>query len=126
MRREPGEGDAPHMVQHLVDVDLGALDRAVREHVHALDKVADAVHLVLDQQAELAVRLARALLQELRRAADAGERVLHLMRQHGRHRRCAARGAAEVELPVQHLRRRGVLQRQHHAARQLRQQGAMG
>ena len=41
-----------------------------------------------------------ALLQQLRRAADAGQRVLHLMRQHRRHGRGAARRAEEVQLPV--------------------------
>jgi hypothetical protein len=48
----------------------------------SLDEVLDPVGLVLDELAELAVALVRALLEKLRGAADAGQRVLHLMRQH--------------------------------------------
>ena len=67
----------------------------------------DAVGLVADQPGQLAVRRRRRLLEKLRRAADAGERVLHLMRQHRRHapspsaRRCGAsaggRSCAAIE-----------------------------
>ena len=102
------------------------LHRAVGEHVHPVDQVADAVGLVLDELAEFAVAVVDArLFQQLRGAADARQRVLDLMRQHLRHRRGATGGAEEIELAVHHLRGGAIVQRQHHPARHLRQRPAM-
>ena len=55
------------------------------------------------------------LLEQLRRAADAGERVLHLVRQHRGHRRHRARGVAMGELAVDLVGDRALLQRHHDA-----------
>ncbi len=119
VRREPGLRQAPHMLQHPVDVDRAALDRLLAEHLHAVDQRADAVRLVADQHGELPVGLAHAALQQLRGAADAGERVLHLVRQHRRHAADRSGGDAEHGLAVQRPGGRGVLQREQHAARLL-------
>ena len=64
-------------------------------------------------------------LQQLRRAANAGQRVLHLMRQDRRHAGDAARGAAERELAIERAGGRGVLQHQQHRAGFLRQRRAL-
>ena len=104
-----------HVVQHLVDVDRAALDRpAVGERLHAVDQRDDAVGLLADQAWSARARLSRhRLLEELGRAADAGQRVLHLVRQHGGHRarpsgrrcdatsggRCCARSTARPATP---------------------------
>ena len=90
-----------------------ALDRLFAEHLHPVDQRADAVGLVADQHRQFAVRSRDAVLQQLRGAADARERVLDLMRQDRRHAGDAARGAAERQLPVERPRRGGVLQNQH-------------
>src|SRR5580658_6293979 len=104
--------DEAHAVQHFVDVGAAALDRPlVGEHLHAVDEGADAIALVADEPRQLAVAGAGILLQELRRAADAGERVLHLMRQHRRHRRHRARSVAMHELAVDLVGDRALLQR---------------
>ena len=125
MRGEARQRDAADMVQHFVDIHPRQVDRAFGEHVHPLDQVADAVRLLLDQDAQLPVVLRCVLFQQLRGAADARKRVLHLMRQHRRHRGCAPRRAPEIQLPVEHLRGGGILQRQHHAARQFGQRRAL-
>ena len=79
---EAGLGDAADMLEHLVDVDRAALDRAgVAELLHPLDQGADPVGLVADQLDQRPVLLADGRLQELGGAADAGERVLDLVRQ---------------------------------------------
>ena len=84
-----------------MDIDRGAGDRLFAERLHAVDQVADAIGLVADQFGQLTVGRADAGFQQLRRAADAGQRVLHLMRQDRRHAGDAAGGAAERELAVQ-------------------------
>ena len=79
-----------------------ALDRpVVGEHLHAVDQRHDAVGLVADQAGQLARPTRRRLaLQQLRRAADARQRVLHLVRQHAPPCRHRAGGAAGVRLAV--------------------------
>ena len=96
--------DAPHMIQHLMDIDRPQFHGTFREDVEAIHQAANPVHLILDQQAKLLIRLWRVLFQQLRGTANARKRVFHLMRQHRRHGGGAARRAAKTELPVQHLR----------------------
>ena len=56
--------------------------RVVGEGLHAVDQPADAVGLVDDQLGQRRVLGLGAGLQQLGRAADAGQRVLDLVRQH--------------------------------------------
>ena len=87
-RAKPDCADLAHALEHLVDVDRVALDRpVVGERLHAIDQRDDAVGFVADQLGQLAPGRVGILLQQLRRAANAGKRVLDLMRQHRRHRR---------------------------------------
>ena len=103
-----------HMVEHHVDVDRLALDRPlVGEHLHAVDQLHDAVGLVADQARQRAVVVVGGLLEQLRGAADAGERVLDLVRQHRGERDHRARRAAMGELAV-HLVGDGALLQHHH------------
>ena len=84
----------------------------VAEHFHAIDQRDDAVRLVADQPRQHAVFRRRRLLQQLRRAADAGQRILDFMRQHRGQRDHRTRGASMGQLPV-HLVGDGALL-QHH------------
>ncbi len=93
------------MVEHLVDVDrLARREGPVVEHFEAVDQGADAVGLVADELGERALVAAERRFQELGRAANARERIFHLVRQHGGHGRDRARGAAMGELAVDFLR----------------------
>ena len=116
MRGEPGLRELADVLQHAVDVDGGARDRLFAERLHPVDQVADAIGFVADQDGEFAVGRGNTRFQKLRRAADAGQRVLHLMRQNGGHAGHAARGAAEGELTVQVARGGGVLNDQQDSA----------
>ena len=84
---------APDLIEHPVDVDRTVLDGAlIAEHLHSLHELHDPVGLVADQLREEAVVGVGPLLQELRGAADAGERVLDLVGQHGAERADRAGG----------------------------------
>ena len=110
------------VLEHDVDVDGLALDRAlVGEHFHAVDELDDAVGLVADQPCQGAILVADRLFEQLRRAADAGERILDFVRQHGRERGHRARGAAMGELAVHLVGDRAFLQHDDHVVRSLRQ-----
>jgi hypothetical protein len=102
------------VIEHRMDVDRAALHRTlVAEHLHAIDQRDDAVGLVADQPRQRAVLRRGRLLQKLRRAANAGQRILDLMRQHRRKRGDGARSAAMGELAV-HLVGDGALLHHHH------------
>ena len=104
--------DRLHPLQHGVDVDRLALGRAlVGEDLHAVDEADDAIRLVADEAGQRAVVLVGVGFQKLRRAADAGKRVLDLVRQHGGKPGHRARRAAMRELAVDLLRHRA---RQEH------------
>ena len=72
----------------------------VGERLHAVDQFDDPVGLLADQLGQRAILVADRALQQLRRAANAGERVLDLVREHGAERGHRAGGAAMGELPV--------------------------
>ena len=91
----------------------------VGEDLHAVDQPDDAVGLVADQARQRAVVLVGVGLQKLRRAADAGERVLDLVRQHRGEAGHRARGAAMRELAVDLLRHGARQQHDRHVARPL-------
>ena len=77
-----------HVVEYRVDVDAFPLDRAeVGEGLHAVDQLDDAVGLLADQAGQRPVVVVDNGFEQLRRAADAGQRVLDLVRQHGGKRR---------------------------------------
>ena len=106
------------MLQDEVDVDGLARDRAlVREHLHAIDELDDAVGLLADQLGQLTVLVVGRLLQELRRAADAGQRVLDLVREHGRKRGHRAGRAPMGQLAIHLGGDRALLQHDDDAAR---------
>ena len=86
----------------------------VAEHLHPVDEVADAVGLGADQPRQRPVLVAEARLQQLRRAADAGQRVLDLVREHRRHAGDRAGGGAMGQLALDHLRHRALLQHDQH------------
>ena len=99
-----------------------ALDRPlVGEHFHAVDELHDAVGLVADQPRQGAIVVGGRLFEQLRRAADAGERILDLVREHGRQRDDRAGGPAMGELAVHLVGDRALLQHDDHVIRPLRQ-----
>ena len=65
-----------------------------------VDELADPRRLGLDQAGQLAVGVAEAHLEQLRRAGDAGERVPDLVREHRRHAGDRARRRAVAEAAV--------------------------
>ena len=70
---ENGFGDAPDMIQHLVDVDGPMLQGTViGKGIHAIDQAANAVGFGAYQLGQLAVLIVAIGLQQLRRAANAG------------------------------------------------------
>ena len=111
---EPGLGQPLHVIEHHVDVDRLALDRPlVGEHFHPVDQFHDAVGLVADEARERAIVIAGRLLEQLGGAANAGQWVLDLVREHRRQRADRTRRAAMRELAV-HLVGDGPLQQHHH------------
>ena len=97
-----------------------ALDRrGVAELLHPLDQGADPVGLVADQLDQRPVVLADRRLQELGGAADAGERVLHLVRQRRGEARHRAGRAPVRDLLVEPARHRAGVQHHEHVLRQL-------
>jgi hypothetical protein len=97
-----------------VDVDGPALDGAlVAEQFDPLDQLHDPVGLVADQAGQHPVALVGGLLEELRGAADARQRVLDLVGEHGAERRHRAGGAAMGELAVHLVGDGALLEHQH-------------
>ena len=71
---EAGLRQPLHVIEHDMDVDRLALDRPlVGEDFHAVDQFHDAVGFVANQPRQRAVVVVRRLLEQLRRAADAGQ-----------------------------------------------------
>ena len=104
-------GDLAHMLEDLVDVDDLAVHLGlVGEHLHAVHQRADAVGLVADQPGQAAVGGIDVLLQELRRATDARQRVLDLMGKHRRHGGHRPGGIAVGELAVDLARDRAFVE----------------
>jgi hypothetical protein len=120
--RDTGMRQPFHVLEHDVNVDGFALDRAlVGEHFHTIDEFDDAVGLVADQPCQGAILVADRLFQQLRRPADAGQWILDFVRQHGRERGHRARGATMGELAVHLVGDRAFLQHDDHVVRSLRQ-----
>ena len=114
---EAGARDLLHMIEHVVDIDRFALQRPlVAEDLHAVDQFADAVGLGADQLRQGTVAIGALALEQLRRAPDAGQRVLDLVGEHGGEAGYRAGGAAMGKLALDHLRHAALLQHDHHAA----------
>ena len=95
------------MFENAVDVD--ALPRrrtVVGEGVDAVDQLADAVGLLADHLRQFAFGAADRAFDQLRGAADAGKRVLYLVRQHRSHAGHRTRRGTVVEMPVDDARHR--------------------
>ena len=97
----------------------------VAEDLHAVDQLADAVGLGADELGQGAVAVGALAFEQLRRAPDAGERVLDLMREHGGETGDRARGAAMGELTLDHLRHAALLQHDQHAPGHLGERSAV-
>ena len=114
--RDAGLGEQLHPVEHDVDVDRLALDRpVVAEHLDAVDEVDDAVDLLAHQPGQRQLVRRHRLLEQLRRAADARQRVLDLVRQHRGEAGDRARRAAAHQLPVDLVGHGALLEQQRHA-----------
>ena len=110
------------VLEHGVDVDRLALDRPlVGEHLHAVDQLHDPVGLVADQSRQGAIVVAGRLFEQLGGAADAGQRILDLVREHRGERADRARGAAMGELAIHLVGDRALLQHDHDVVGTLRQ-----
>jgi hypothetical protein len=129
-------GQGAHPVQHLVDVErLQERQGVVGEGLHALDEAAHAVGLVDDQLGERGVLALGAGLQELCSAADAGQRVLDLVRPHPAQAHDGAQPAGDLGAgafgaqPALHRKRqhhRAVAQRRGRPVRLERRQAEEG
>ena len=112
----PGEArlcQAFHMIEHDVNVDRLAFDRPlVAKHLHAVDQLHDAVSFFANQSRQRAVVVVNRLFEQLRRAANAGQRILDLVGEHRGKRDYRTCSAAMRELAV-HLVGNGALL-QHH------------
>ena len=125
-RPKPDSAKTAHVIEHVVDVDGLLRQRAlVAEHFHAVDEIADAVGLRADQLRQRAVGVVDVLLEQLRGAADAGQRVLDLVGEHRGEPRYRARRRAMRELALDHLGHIALLQHQHDKARLVRQRTAV-
>ena len=66
--REAGLAQPAHMIEHDMDIDGLTLDRPlVGEHLHAVDKLHDAVGLVANEPRQRAVIVGRGLFEKLGR-----------------------------------------------------------
>ena len=114
------------MLQHDVDVHRLALDRAlVGEHLHPVDQLHDPVGLVADQPRQRTIVVADRVFQQLRRAANARQRILDLVRQHRGKRDHRARRAAMGQLTVHLVGDGPLLQHDHQMVRPVRQRRNM-
>ena len=126
LRAKPLRAIDFHPLQDGVDVDRLALGRPlVGKDLHAVDEADDAVGLVADEAGQRPVVLVGIRLEELRRAADAGERVLDLVREHGGKAGHGARRAAMRELAVDLLRHRARQQHDRDVPRPLGHRGGV-
>ena len=125
-RPKPDSRQPAHVIEHVVDVDgLFRQRPLVAEHLHAVDEIADAIGLRADQLRQGAIGVAEVLLEKLRGAADARQRVLDLVGQHRGEARYRARGGAMGQLALDHLRHVPLLQHEHDEAGLVRHRAAI-
>ncbi len=100
-----------------MDVDRLALERAiVAEHLDAIHEVDDAVDFVADEASERQLVGRDGLLEQLRGAADARERVLDLVGEHGGEAGDRTGGAAADQLAVDLVGHGALLEEERDAA----------
>ena len=122
LRAKAGLREPLDVVEHGMDVDRAARHRAiVAENFHAVDQRHDAVGLIANQPRQHAVFGRSRLLQQLRRAANARQRILDFMRQHRSQRDHRTCGAAMGQLPIHLVGNGALLQHDHDMARPLGQ-----
>ena len=101
MAGEARLGEPFDVVEHRMNVEAFARDRPlVGKGLHAVDELDDAVGLLADQLRQRAILVADRGFQQLRGAANAGKRVLDLVREHRAERGDRPCRAAMGELPV--------------------------
>ena len=123
---ETALGQTAHVVQNVMDIDGLLGERPlVAEHFHAVHEIADALGLGADELAQHPVLVREVLLEKLGCALDAGQRILDLVREHGRHARYRARGRAMRQLALDHLRHVALLQHDRDEMRLLRHRPAI-
>ncbi len=90
-----------HVIEHIVNVDRLALEIGAAERGHAINELGNAVRLLADQLRQLPVGVARLRFEELRRAANAGERILDFVGENSRpsRRRSARHRGATIDGP---------------------------
>ena len=126
-RAKPALGDLAHVIQHAMDVDRRAVERAfVGEHLHAVDQRHDAVHLLADELRQIAAGIVETRFEKLGGTPHPGEGVLHLMGQNGGKRSHCARRALAVDRLVQPAGDRALLQADDNPARPLDQRRQVG
>ena len=126
MPGEAGLRRLAHAIEDLVDIYLAAADRgATGKRLDTVHQRDDAIGLLADQLGQLARRRIGVLFEQLRGAANAGERVLDLVRQHRRH--CGHRpgGVQMRQLAVHLVGHRPLVQHQHQQVAPLPRQRAL-
>ena len=59
-------GDLAHMIQHAMDIDRSAIERAlIGEHLHAVDESDNAIDFLADETGKVAASLVQTRLQKL-------------------------------------------------------------
>src|SRR5262245_30094739 len=118
--REARDGNLFDVIEHVVNVDRLTLQGPlIAENLHAVHELADAVGLGADELSQGAVGIGDALaFDQLRRASDAGERILDLVGEHGGKTRDGPRRAAMGQLALDHLRHAALLDHDEYAPRQ--------
>ena len=120
--RETRLGKPAHMVEHAMNIDRHAIERAlIGEHLHPVDERHDPIHLFADEAGEAAPGLIQTRLKKLGCTAHAGERILHLMGEHRGQGSHGPRGTPTVERLVQPPGDRSLLEGDGHPVRPLRQ-----
>ena len=105
-------------------MEVGRLENgggAAAQRLHLVDQLGDAIDFIGDQPGQRAVFFGQLAAQQLRRAANTGQRVLDFMRQHfGR----AQQGVVKPAGIFAHgIGRAGIMQGQHLPARRIDDRG---
>ena len=116
---KPGLGYRQHPLQYFVNIHRATIVEfgIAGKGLHPVDKRDDPVGLLDDQPGQLRIIPGYRLFKQLRRAANARQRVLDLMGQQGRHGRDGACGIAVGQGAVDFAGDRLLLDRKHDQTR---------